>query len=191
MYSIRRNTPGERQHSEYPGVTGTRHRPHGALSFVFAALIVVHTNAFARASDFQVRMLDGASVPLSHFFEPDKWTMVMIWTTYCGICRSQYPAVSAFHDKHKNTDAKVIGMSLDGYAEVDKVRDYLAQNPMSFDSAIAEVETLQSAYKAITEESFTGTPTYLMFNPAGDLVAHVPGTLTIEDVERFISENGE
>jgi thiol-disulfide isomerase/thioredoxin len=157
------------------------------------ALVVVlgliGTDAAARASDLEVRTLDGETVPLSVYFEPGKWTMVMMWTTYCGICRSQYPAVSAFHDKHKDTDAKVVGISLDGYAEVAKVRDYITSKPMTFISAIAEVDAIRAAYKALTEDAFTGTPTYLMFDPDGALVATVPGTITIEDVERFIAEN--
>ena len=81
-------------------------------------------------------------------------------------------------------------MSLDGFAEVEKVRTYIANKPMTFESSIVEVEALRSAYKALTEESFTGTPTYLMFNPQGDLVAHVPGLIAVEDVERYIAENG-
>jgi thiol-disulfide isomerase/thioredoxin len=160
------------------------------LTLALAALLVAG-DAAGRASDFEVRTLDGESVPLSRYFEPGKWTMVMMWTTYCGACRSQYPAVSAFHDKHRDTDAKVIGMSLDGFAEVEKVRAYIADKPMTFESSIVEVEALRSAYKALTEESFTGTPTYLMFNPAGDLVAHVPGLIAVEDVERYIAENSE
>jgi len=164
---------------------------HMILSLALAVTMLVGGDAMARASDFEVRTLDGDSVPISRYFEPDKWTMVMMWTTYCGTCRSQYPAVSEFHDKHKNSDAKVIGLSLDGFAEVEKVRAYIAKKPMTFESTIVEVEALRSAYKALTEESFTGTPTYLMFNPAGDLVAHVPGLITVEDVERFIAENSE
>jgi len=158
---------------------------------LLVVLGLIGTDAAARASDLEVRTLDGETVPLSTYFEPGKWTMVMMWTTYCGICRSQYPAVSAFHSKHKDSDAKVVGISLDGYAEVAKVRDYIASKPMTFVSAIAEVDSIRPAYKAITEESFTGTPTYLMFDPSGALVAHVPGTITIEDVERFIAENGD
>ena len=158
------------------------------LTLALAALLVAG-DAAGRASDFEVRTLAGESVPLSRYFEPGKWTMVMLWTTYCGACRSQYPAVSAFHDKHKDTDAKVIGMSLDGFAEVDKVRAYIADKPMTFESSIVEVEAIRSAYKALTEESFTGTPTYLMFNPAGELVAHVPGLIAVEDVERYIAES--
>ena len=160
------------------------------LSVLFA-LLLVSSDAAARASDFEVRTLDGAVVPLSTYFEPGKWTMVMLWTTYCGTCRSQYPVISEFHDKHKDTDAKVIGVSLDGFVEVDRVRAYIASKPMAFNSTIAEVAALRPAYKAITEEPFTGTPTYLMFDPNGTLVAHVQGPLAIEDVENFIAENGE
>ncbi len=146
-------------------------------------------DAGARASDIEVRTLDGESTPLSAYFEPGKWTMFMMWTTYCGICRAQYPIVSAFHDKHKDIDAKVVGISLDGFAEVDKVRRYVADKPMTFVSTIAEVEAISKAYKAITREAFSGTPTYLLFDAHGALIAHVPGELTMADVEQFIADN--
>ena len=61
---------------------------------------------------------------------------------------------------------------------------YLAGSAMTFDSTIAEVEDISRAYRQITEESFTGTPTYLLFDPTGALLAHVPGELTMADVER-------
>ncbi|MDA0822396.1 MAG: TlpA disulfide reductase family protein [Proteobacteria bacterium] len=161
---------------------------HGLM---FVLLVLLSSQTLARGSDLPVRTLSGDSVPLSSYFEPGKWTMVMLWTTYCGTCRSQYPSVSAFHDKHKSSDAKVIGLSLDGYSEIEKVRSYVAEKPMSFVSAVVEVAALQDAYLALTEESFTGTPTYLMFNPDGDLIAHVPGKLRMAEVERFIAENTE
>lgn len=162
------------------------------LGLIFAlATLLVAGDAAGRASDIEVRTLDGETVPLSRYFEPGKWTLVMMWTTYCGACRSQYPAVSAFHDKHRDTDAKVIGMSLDGFAESEKVRAYIADKPMTFESSIVDPDAIRAAYKVLTEESFTGTPTYLMFNPAGDLVAHVPGLIAVEDIERYIAENGD
>ena len=161
------------------------------LIAVLVALTCSSSHTLARGSDLSVRTLTGETVPLSSYFEPGKWTMVMMWTTYCGTCSSQYPSVSAFHDKHKDADAKVIGMSLDGFAEVEKVRSYVKAKPMTFESSIVEVEALQKAYKALTEESFTGTPTYLMFNPSGELVAHVPGTLDMAAVEQFIADSTE
>lgn len=161
------------------------------LWIILFCLFVVSAETGARSSDFEVRTLGGETVPLSSFFEPDKWTMVMLWTTYCGTCRSQYPIISAFHDKHKDKDAKVIGMSLDGYAEVEKVRAYIASKPMSFASAIAETPALRSAYLQITEEKFGGTPTYLLFDPAGAMVAHAAGPVAIENIERFIAQYNE
>ncbi len=155
------------------------------------AIVVASNNAAARASDFKVQTLDGDEVPLSNYFEPGKWTMVMLWTTYCRTCRKQYPIISEFHDKHKDSDAKVIGVSLDGFDLVDKVRRYVADQPMTFDNAITEVTKFASAYKAITEDAFTGTPTYLMFDPSGAMVAATAGPMKIEMVERFIAENSE
>ena len=152
-------------------------------------ILIISVDAFARASDMQVKSLTGESVALSSYFEPGKWTLVMLWTTYCGTCRSQYPVVSEFHNKHKDSDAKVIGISLDGIGVIDKVRAYIHEKPMTFDSAVLDVDEFRPAYKALTEESFTGTPTYLMFDPDGALVAHVPGLITVEGVEQFIAEN--
>ncbi len=158
---------------------------------IVVVLVVASNNAAARASDFKVQTLDGEEVPLSSYFEPDKWTMVMLWTTYCRTCRKQYPIISEFHDKHKDDNAKVIGVSLDGFALVEKVRSYIADQPMSFESAIVEITKFAPAYKAITEDAFTGTPTYLMFDPSGAMVAATAGPMKIEMVERFIAENSE
>lgn len=158
---------------------------------IVAALVVLSSDVSARASDFEVRTLDGKDVPLSTYFEPGKWTMVMLWTTYCSTCRKQYPLISAFHDKHKDTDAKVIGISLDGFALMDKVRDYIAVQPMTFDSTVVEIVKFSHAFKAITEENFTGTPTYLMFDPSGAMVGHAAGPMKIEIAEQFIADNPE
>ena len=155
------------------------------------AIVVASNNAAARASDFKVQTLDGDEVPLSSYFESGKWTMVMLWTTYCRTCRKQYPIISKFHDKHKDSDAKVVGLSLDGFELADKVRSYVVDQPMTFDSAITEVTKFAPAYKAITENAFTGTPTYLMFDPSGAMVAATAGPMKIEMVERFIAENSD
>ena len=158
---------------------------------IVAALVVLSSDVVARASDFEVRTMDGKDVPLSSYFEPGKWTMVMLWTTYCTTCRKQYPIISEFHDKHKDTDAKVVGISLDGHALMDKVRDYVVAQPISFETSVVEIAKFSKAYKAITEDNFTGTPTCLMFDPSGAMVAHAAGPMKIEIAERFIADSPE
>jgi len=163
------------------------------LRFIIAACLTMSLGIGASfaASSTEVKTLDGQATTIPEHFDEGKWTLVMVWSTYCSICKEQYPTMSTFHDKHKNKDAKVLGISLDGYDQIDYVREYVKNSPMSFDSLIAEVSTISSIYEAATEESFTGTPTYMMFNPEGALVAHTPGQLTIEAIETYIRENSE
>ena len=75
-------------------------------TFTFFALLLVTINSISLASDWtEVRTLEGKFTTLSQHFEKDKWTLVMLWTTDCGICQREYPVISEFHDKHKDTKA--------------------------------------------------------------------------------------
>ncbi len=142
---------------------------------------------FTSASDWtEVRTLEGKFTTLSQHFEKDKWTLVMLWTTDCGICQREYPVMSAFHDKHKDTTAKVIGVSLDGYSNLETITEHIDEMPMTFDNLIGEITVVAFNYEAATEESLRGTPTFLMFNPDGQLVGHNPGPVRPEALEKFI-----
>ena len=138
------------------------------------------------AGTIKVQTLDGSSAMLSEFFEPQKWTLVMVWTTYCGVCREQYPKVAAFHDAHHDTDVKVVGISLDGFDRVDAVRAYIAERPQSFNSVIADLAEVASGYQRSTGEPFAGTPTYMLFSPQGELLGHIVGPTKMEAIEKFI-----
>jgi len=111
----------------------------------------------------------------------------MLWTTDCGICQREYPAMSDFHNKHKDNDAKVLGVSLDGYSKIDSITSHIDEMPMSFDNLVGEIGVVAFNYQSATEESLRGTPTFLMFNPQGQLVAHNPGPVSPEILEEFIS----
>lgn len=157
------------------------------LCLTFISLLLL-TSSFTNASDWtEVRTLEGKFTTLSQHFEKDKWTLVMLWTTDCGICQREYPAMSEFHDKHKDVDAKVIGVSLDGYSELDSITEHINEMPMTFDNLIGEITVVAFNYESATEEPLRGTPTFLMFNPQGQLVGHNPGPVKPEALENFIS----
>jgi thiol-disulfide isomerase/thioredoxin len=155
---------------------------------VASITLLLFASSFANSSDWtEVRTLDGSFTTLSQHFEKDKWTLVMLWTTDCGICQREYPVMSAFHDKHKDDKAKVIGVSLDGYSNLDSITEHINEMPMTFDNLIGEITVVAFNYEAATEESLRGTPTFLMFNPDGELVGHNPGPVKPEALEKFIS----
>ena len=140
----------------------------------------------AWAGGVPVQTLDGTHGGLADYLSHDKWTVVMVWTTYCEICRQQYPEISAFHERHKDTDAVVLGVSLDGYDQADKIKIYQARHAHNFPSVMTSAEDFTDKYARATGEAFTGTPTYLLFNAKAQLRAFLGGPITTAALEKFI-----
>lgn len=145
----------------------------------------------ARAGGIPLRTLDGKDTTLADQVEAGRWTLMMMWTTYCGICRKQYPIVSEFHDRHHGKDASVIGIALDGYDALEAVRAYVAKKPFSFPTVIGDADVVGAAFEHATEQAFTGTPTYLLFDPERKLVATKSGEVTLAVLESAIARARE
>lgn len=141
----------------------------------------------ARAGGVEVQTLDGRHAGLGEFLSKDKWTLVMVWTTYCGACRKQYPLISEFNSKHKDKDATVLGISLDGYDQGEKIKAYQAAHTQNFTSVMANAEQFIDKYQRTTGEKFTGTPTYLLYDAKGGLRAYIDGLISIADIEAYIN----
>ena len=142
----------------------------------------------ALAGGVTVYDLDGKAGAFADHIKPGRWTVVMMWTTYCGVCRKQYPLVSAFHEAHRGKDGEVLGVSLDGPGALPEVRAYVAKAPFSFPTVVAEPETMARMFEHATEEPFTGTPTYLVFNPERQLVALKSGEVGSETLDNYLKK---
>lgn len=155
--------------------------------FVFTVLLlVVLRSAAAGAAGLEVRTLDGQTSALGEQVGTGQWTLVMAWTTYCGVCREQYPIISEFHARHHARDANVLGVALDGYAETARVARYRVAQQHSFPSVIAESEAFAEGFARAAGEAFTGTPTYLLFDTERKLQAYLSGPVTLDKLERAI-----
>ena len=163
------------------------HRRHSRAALRCVVVLLLALSTTAHAAGIRLRTLDGADTTLADQVPAGRWTLAMIYTTYCGVCRDEYPVISAFHDAHEDRDASVIGIALDGYAEIEAVRRYVAKKPFTFPSVVGEPEIVGAAFAAATDEAFTGTPSYLLFNPARQLVAARSGTLTRQALEDFLA----
>lgn len=139
-----------------------------------------------QAAGVPVKTLAGADSTFAEQIQPGHWTVVMIWTTYCGICRKQYPLLSAFHNAHEARDAQVLGVALDGVAAMDEVRAYVAKKPFSYPTVVADAEVIGKMFESATGEEFTGTPTYMMFNPKRQLVAFKSGVIAANTLEDYV-----
>lgn len=156
---------------------------HLAVAFTLLCLCL---GRGAWAGGIAVTTLDGKASTLADQIKPGHFTVVMMWTTYCHVCRKQYPIVSAFHEKHTGKTAEVLGLSLDGPEELAAVQAYVAKKPFSYPTVVADSAAMGRMFEAATGESFTGTPTYLVFNPQRQLVAYMSGDLAPGALDSYV-----
>lgn len=144
--------------------------------------------ASVRAGGVDVQTLDGRHAGLGEFLAKNKWTLVMVWTTYCEACRKQYPLISEFHDKHKDKDASVLGIALDGFDQASKIKRYQSDHAQNFPSVMADPQQFIDKYQRTTGETFSGTPTYLLYDAKGGLRAYIDGLVSVADIENYINK---
>lgn len=133
--------------------------------------------------------VDGQQVTTEANLGTGQWQLVMLWATDCHICAEMKPKLSAFHDKHKELDAQVYGIALDGHKQADAVKRYMNQHNVTFPTFIGELALVAMNFEINSQVPLSGTPTYLLFNPAGELLAIDYGMLDIGAIESFIERN--
>lgn len=157
------------------------------------ALVILISGAQVEASDKapfpDLVDVDGKPVTSEADIGIGKWQVVMIWATNCHVCTEMKPLMSAFHDKHKDTDAEVYGIALDGANNVDAVKQYMIDHKVTFPTYVGELGLIAVNFELNAEVRLSGTPTYMLFNPTGELVAIDYGMLDIDALESFIDRN--
>ncbi len=154
------------------------------LSMLVGALLLV---VAAAASSTPLSSFDGQPVNLANFQQKDKWTVVMMWASYCHVCNEEAPQVEQFHQAHADKDAVVVGISVDGVRKVRKAQRFIDEHGVTFPNMIADVAGAQDFYGSLTGKHFRATPTFILLNPAGEVVLAKAGALNLGEVERLIA----
>lgn len=151
------------------------------------------SSVIAGEFDLSMKMknLDGENSSLEEYVGKGKWTLVMFWETTCSICKQQEPEYAKFHADHKDKDAEVIAISIDGMDQIDLVKNYKQQNSLPYLVMVTDKPEVREKFLAATDEQFRGTPTYLLFSPEGELKAAQPGMLPATSVENYIAQQSE
>jgi len=149
------------------------------LIFSLICTMLGATSAWAGSPFLDLLTTDGERLSDDQGIGEGQWTLVMIWATDCHICKQQKPIISAFHDEHKDSDARVFGIALDGRPGLAEVREYLSEHTVSFPNYVGEYPVIAINYQEMTEEDLRGTPTYLLFDPKGVLKGNNPGPISI------------
>jgi len=104
----------------------------------------------------------------------------------CDIKNTNY-----FHDFHKDKNAIVLGISLDGQDKKSDAEKFINRHFVSFDNLIGEVEAVASIYTDLTGQAWIGTPTFLVYAPDGKLMAQQVGAVPTDLLEKFITKHAD
>jgi peroxiredoxin len=155
------------------------------LFFVMMCLVVA-SSSWAELKDF-----NGAPHQLTDFTGKGKWTIVMFWASDCRVCNAEIGQYIQFDQEHKNKDASILGVSLDGEAKLEAARDFIKRHAVSFPNLVGEPNEIADLYQTLTSTDWVGTPSFLVYNPKGELLAAQAGAVPTDLIEKFIKDNSQ
>lgn len=151
-----------------------------------AVTLVVAVNGWA-----ELRDLTGKPQKIEDYTGKGKWTVVMFWASDCHVCNAEVDQYVQFDQLHKAKDAGILGVSLDGQARLEAARGFVSRHSVSFPNLIGEPEEIADLFQTLTGSAWVGTPTFLVYNPGGELKAAQPGAVPAELIEQFIKDNSK
>ncbi len=150
--------------------------------FLFATLLFS-----ASFSAHAFTNLEGKQDFISNHIGKDKWTIVEVWESGCQACRMHMPDMVKFDGKLKN--ARILGISLDTQNGIEDAEDFIAEYDIKFPTLITNYVEMNVWMQKSLGEPLMGTPTFILFDPKGALVAAQPGIVSTDSLEKFIKLN--
>jgi peroxiredoxin len=156
---------------------------------LFSLVSALFFSPFVSAEMNGFEDFSGKHQVLENYTGKGKWLVVMMWASDCHICNREAHQYVDFHMVHSDTDATVLGISLDGESRKKEARKFIKKHSIDFPNLIAEPEYVSGLYLELTGQNFAGTPSFLIFSPEGELKAAQAGAVPTILIEDFIKKN--
>lgn len=159
---------------------------HNKLNIlVFFVVSVVFFTASALANETSSKFY-GNETAIKEHTGKGKWLIVMIWASDCHVCNKEAHQYTAFHKQHKDKDAQMLGLSIDGKEKLTDAKDFMKRHQLNFPNLIGEPMDVASMYQEHTGGNWVGTPSFMVFNPKGELIGAQAGAVPVSIIESFI-----
>ena len=135
-------------------------------------------------------LLDFSGKPsgIERYTGKGKWTVVMIWASDCLVCNKEASHYDQFYLKHKDRDADMLGISLDGQANKKAAEGFIKEHKLHFPNIIGEPQQVADLFYDATGENWVGTPTFLIYSPTGKLTVQQIGAVPVSMIEDFLQQ---
>jgi peroxiredoxin len=156
--------------------------------FPFVAIIMTWLLLVPMAHAGGLQDLNGNPKAISDYSGKGKWLVVMIWASDCHVCNQEAHAYVDFHFAHSDEDAQVLGITVDGQARKAEAQKFIERHKINFPNLIGEPAAVANLFSQLTGTYFVGTPTFLFYDPKGELRAQQVGAVPTELIEDFIRQ---
>ncbi len=162
------------------------------LQFVLIIYLLFTSHLLLAAGHaLKLEGIDGKTHALNEYVGHGKWVVVNVWATACPYCRHELYDLTNFHNAHQNTDAMVIGLTIDWpsfeFPEKNYLTDFASSHFIDYPILMADGELASK----VIGQSVDMVPITFLYNPAGKLVRRINGMATEKDLEEAISNNPE
>jgi len=149
-------------------------------------VLLLAASSFARSAELEPLGPGGAA--LDGYLGKGKWLIVMLWASDCAACNREAYQYVDFHEFHYDSDARVLGVSLDG-SDQAAARKFIEKHQVSFPNLITDFNKGSRWFESLTGQQFWGTPGFLIFDQTGELRAQQIGAVPVNLIEDFIAQN--
>jgi len=139
------------------------------------------------AGAFTLNKRSGESVDFNTLIGDGRWTLIMVWEVDCVFCEQQKPDVDAFHRRNVDSNARVVGVALDGLQAIDDINKVVRRTPTRFPHFVVDRERFRLDLLAATSTQLVATPTYLLYSPDGQFQGAPVGSIDYQMLEDIVT----
>lgn len=143
------------------------------------------------AHNLSLKDMQGNNHTLHDYAQQGKWLVVMVWQSDCHVCNQEAEGYVAWYEKNKTGNSTLLGISTDGWENKEAAQGFLDEHKVTFPSLLVSMEALNEYYLSNMGEFFFGTPSFLIYSPAGELKAAQTGAVPTDLIDKFIRNNSQ
>jgi peroxiredoxin len=133
-------------------------------------------------SEFSLPALDGKEYRLGEY--AGKWVVINYWSTTCAPCLQEIPELEAFHKRHHEKDAVVLGVN---YEDIKKswLQDFVESMKISYPVLLSDADA-RTPFGPIMM-----LPTTYIISPEGKFMGRQSGAITAGMLDKYLESHSK
>lgn len=150
---------------------------------VVALFLYLSTSQAAGLTDFE-----GNTKTLDDYTGKNKWTVVMVWVSWCKVSNKVVHEYVDFDTLSGDYNTTVMGISMDGMDKKADALTFIDKHSVEFPNLIGVYDDVADLFSRLTGAEWKGTPAFLVYSPAGELVLAEQGGVPAKAIMEFIQK---